>query len=118
MAEHPRELLSYLKEAHALEQMSLQMTQAATKATDDRQLQELFEQETEEHERLIRERIEAHGESTSKIKISGAASPRWARAWSHGSVGYSRPAGARRPRAGAHRNRGVRASLPSREAGG
>ena len=58
------QLVTYLKDAHALEQMSLQMTQAAAKATDDPQLHELFEHhhdETEEHERLIRERIEAHG---------------------------------------------------------
>jgi ferritin-like metal-binding protein YciE len=69
-----QQLLSYLKDAHALEQMSLQMTQAAAKATDDPQLRELFEhhhEETEEHERLVRERIEAHGESTSKIKDIG-----------------------------------------------
>jgi ferritin-like metal-binding protein YciE len=68
------QLVTYLKDAHALEQMSLQMTQAAAKATDDPQLHELFEhhhQETEEHERLIRERIEAHGESTSKLKDLG-----------------------------------------------
>jgi ferritin-like metal-binding protein YciE len=68
------QLVTYLKDAHALEQMSLQMTQTAAKATDDPQLHELFEhhhQETEEHERLIRERIEAHGESTSKLKDLG-----------------------------------------------
>ncbi len=68
------QLITYLKDAHALEQMSLQMTQAAAKATDDPQLHELFEHhhdETQEHERLIRERIEAHGESPSKLKDIG-----------------------------------------------
>ena len=68
-------LLLHLKEAHALEQTSLRMTQAATKATDDPQLRELFEhhhEETEEHERLIRERLEAHEESPSKLKDVGA----------------------------------------------
>jgi len=68
------QLISYLKDAHALEQMSLQMTEAAAKATDDPQLHQLFEhhhEETEEHERLIRERIEAHGESPSKVKELG-----------------------------------------------
>lgn len=69
-------LLSYLKDAHALEQMSLQMTQTAAKAAkDDPQLRQLFEhhhQETQEHERLIRQRIEAHGESPSTIKDIGA----------------------------------------------
>jgi ferritin-like metal-binding protein YciE len=69
-----QQLVTYLKDAHTLEQMSLQMTQAAAKATDDPQLHELFEHhhdETEKHERLIRERIEAHGESTSKLKDLG-----------------------------------------------
>src|SRR5919109_2817616 len=75
MAENIEEqLVTYLKDAHALEQVPLQMTQAAAKATDDPQLHALFEHhhdETEEHERLIRERIEAHGESTSKLKDLG-----------------------------------------------
>src|SRR5215211_9541865 len=59
------QLVTYLKDAHALEQMSLQMTQAAAKATDDPQLHQLFEdhhEETRDHERLIRQRIEARGE--------------------------------------------------------
>jgi ferritin-like metal-binding protein YciE len=75
MAEGIQEqLLSYLKDAHGLEQMSLQMTRAAAKATDDPQLRDLFEhhhQETQQHERLIRERIEAHGASTSRLKDLG-----------------------------------------------
>jgi ferritin-like metal-binding protein YciE len=75
MAENIQDqLVTYLKDAHALEQMSLQMTETAAKATDDPQLHELFQHhhdETEEHERLIRERIEAHGESTSKLKELG-----------------------------------------------
>jgi ferritin-like metal-binding protein YciE len=69
------QLVAYLKDAHALEQMSLQMTKAAAKTTDDPQLRELFEhhhEETEQHEQLIRERIEAHGASTSTIKDIGA----------------------------------------------
>ncbi len=75
MAENIHEqLVSYLKDAHGLEQTSLQMTEAAAKATDDPRLHELFEhhpRETQEHERLIRERIEAHGESTSALKGLG-----------------------------------------------
>jgi ferritin-like metal-binding protein YciE len=68
------QLITYLKDAHALEQMSLQMTEAAAKAVDDAQLRDLFEHhhgETEEHERLIQERLEAHGESPSKLKELG-----------------------------------------------
>lgn len=68
-------LLSYLKDAHALEQMSLQMTQTAARAAKDPQLRQLFEHhhhETQEHERLIRQRIEAHGETPSTVKDLGA----------------------------------------------
>jgi ferritin-like metal-binding protein YciE len=67
-------LVSYLKDTHALEQMSLQMTQAAAKATKDPQMHQLFQhhhEETKEHERLIRQRIEAHGEAVSKAKGVG-----------------------------------------------
>lgn len=75
MAESIQEqLVSYLKDAHGLEEMSLRMTHAAASATADPQLRELFQhhhEETQEHERLIRERIEAHGESTSKVKDVG-----------------------------------------------
>jgi len=76
MAKTPQDQLRvYLKDAHALEQMSLQMTQAAAKASKDPELRRLFEhhhEETQEHERLIRERIEAHGDKTSTIKDMGA----------------------------------------------
>jgi ferritin-like metal-binding protein YciE len=67
-------LVSYLKDTHALEQMSLQMTQAAAKASKDPQMRELFQhhhEETQEHERLIRQRIEAHGQTVSKPKDLG-----------------------------------------------
>jgi ferritin-like metal-binding protein YciE len=65
------QLVAYLKNAHALEQMSLQMTQAAAKAANDPQLRELFQHhhdETQDHERLIRQRIEAHGETPSAAR--------------------------------------------------
>jgi ferritin-like metal-binding protein YciE len=67
-------LVSYLKATHALEQMSLQMTQAAAMASKDPQMRELFQhhhEETTEHERLIRQRIEAPGETVSKAKDLG-----------------------------------------------
>jgi ferritin-like metal-binding protein YciE len=68
------QLLAYLKDAHALEQMSLTMTASAAKAAKDATLRALFQrhhEETQEHERLIRERIEAHGEKTSTLKDVG-----------------------------------------------
>ncbi len=69
------QLVAYLKDAHALEQMSLTMTAASAKSTKDPILRGLFEHhhdETQEHERLIRERIEAYGEKTSTLKDVGA----------------------------------------------
>jgi ferritin-like metal-binding protein YciE len=69
------QLVAYLKDAHALEQMSLTMTTASSKSTKDPVLRALFErhhEETQEHERLIRERIESYGEKTSTIKDVGA----------------------------------------------
>ena len=69
------QLVAYLKDAHALEQMSLTMTAASAKATKDPVLRAVFEHhhdETQEHERLIRERIEAYGEKTSTLKDVGA----------------------------------------------
>ena len=69
------QLVAYLKDAHALEQMSLTMTAASSKSTRDPVLRGLFERhhrETEDHERLIRERIEAYGEKTSTLKDVGA----------------------------------------------
>jgi len=65
------QLLAYLKDAHGLEQMSLTMTGAAAKAAKNATLRELFQHhhdETQEHERLIRERIEALGDKTSTVK--------------------------------------------------
>jgi ferritin-like metal-binding protein YciE len=64
-------LVTQLKNAHALEQMSLQMTAAAAKAAEDDELRKLFDvhhQQTENHERLIRERLEAHGQGPSTLK--------------------------------------------------
>ena len=54
------------------------MTQAAAKAAKaakDPELKQLFEQhhrETEDHERLVRERLEAHGQRPSTVKDLGA----------------------------------------------
>ena len=59
-------LVSYLKDTHALEQKSLQ--------TKDPRMRALFQhhhEETQEHKRLIRQRIEAHGQTVSKPKDLG-----------------------------------------------
>jgi ferritin-like metal-binding protein YciE len=64
-------LVAALKDTHALEQMSLQMTETGALAADDAELRMLFEEhhrETEGHERLIRERLDAFGARTSTIR--------------------------------------------------
>ncbi len=69
------QLIAYLKDAHALEQMSLTMTATSAKSARGPVLRALFErhhEETEEHERLIRQRVEAYGEKTSTVKDIGA----------------------------------------------
>jgi ferritin-like metal-binding protein YciE len=69
------QMVAYLKDAHALEQMSLTMTATSAKAAKDPVLRAVFEhhhEETQQHERLVRERIEAYGEKTSTIKDVGA----------------------------------------------
>jgi ferritin-like metal-binding protein YciE len=61
----------YIADAHALEQQALQVLQASPKLLSDAQLAAPFEdhlEETREHERRIRERLEARGASPSRVK--------------------------------------------------
>jgi UDP-glucose 4-epimerase len=65
------QLGSYLADAHAIEQQALQLLEAAPKLVEDEQLGGVFAQhrsETEQHEQLIRERLEARGATPSKAK--------------------------------------------------
>ena len=69
--DYEQELTRYLAEAHAMEQQSLQTLQAAVKVAGDPQLEALYRghiKETEEHLRLLEERLEAHGGSRSLVK--------------------------------------------------
>jgi UDP-glucose 4-epimerase len=66
-----RQLDRYLADAHAIEQQALQLLESAPKLVTDEELAALFERhlgETEGHERLVRERLEAHGSKPSKVK--------------------------------------------------
>lgn len=61
----------YLADAHAIEQQALQLLEAAPKAVADEELEAIFTRhltETTEHERLIRERLEARGAVPSKAR--------------------------------------------------
>jgi ferritin-like metal-binding protein YciE len=74
MPEIEDRLVAYLKDAHALEQMSLKMLESATKTLEDAHLKEAFShhlEETREHNELIDRRLEAHGHSPSMMKDVG-----------------------------------------------
>src|SRR4051794_17083012 len=72
MADNLHEQLhKYLTDIHSIEVQALAQMRSAPDMAGDPQLAEIFrqhERETEEHERLIEERLEAHGESPNKLK--------------------------------------------------
>jgi len=70
------QLIKYLTDAHSIEQQALVQMKAAPKIAGDPEIASAFEQhetETEEHGRLVDERLSALGASPSKIKdVAGA----------------------------------------------
>jgi ferritin-like metal-binding protein YciE len=71
MASLDEQLTAYLSDAHALEQQALPQMRAAPDMAGDPELVAAFRAhlaETERHERLTRERLEARGGSPSRIK--------------------------------------------------
>jgi ferritin-like metal-binding protein YciE len=65
------QLVKYLEDAHALEQHVLRQLNAMISTTEDPEMRghlEHHRQATERHERLVRERLEHHGEKPSRIK--------------------------------------------------
>jgi ferritin-like metal-binding protein YciE len=68
-------LADYVEDAHAMEQNDLKMLDSIISTTDDSQLKEMIEHhkgETEEHERRLRERLDAMGRGTSTRKQTQA----------------------------------------------
>jgi len=68
-------LADYVEDAHAMEQNDLKMIDSMISTTDDPQMKEMLEnhkRETEEHERRLRERLEAMGRGTSARKQAQA----------------------------------------------
>ena len=68
------DLVSYLQDAHAMEEKSLQTLQAAVAVAGDPQLESLYQGhvvETQRHLELLSERLEAHGTSRSLLKDLG-----------------------------------------------
>jgi ferritin-like metal-binding protein YciE len=68
------DLVTYLRDAHAMEEKSLQTLQAAVAVAGDPQLESLYQghvAETQRHLELLKERLEAHGTSRSLLKDLG-----------------------------------------------
>jgi ferritin-like metal-binding protein YciE len=71
MATIDEQLHKYLTDVHAIEEQALAQMKAAPDIAGDPVLAEIFHEhlhETEEQARLVRRRLEAHGQSTSKLK--------------------------------------------------
>src|SRR5215208_5245029 len=70
-----QKLADYVEDAHAMEQNDLKMIDSMISTTDDpdiRQMLEDHKRETEEHERRLRERLDAMGRGTSMRKQAQA----------------------------------------------
>jgi len=70
-----QKLADYVEDAHAMEQNDLKMIDSMISTTDDPQMKEMLEthkRETEEHERRLRERLDAMGRGTSVRKQAQA----------------------------------------------
>jgi ferritin-like metal-binding protein YciE len=70
-----QKLADYVEDAHAMEQNDLRMLDSIISTTDDPEVKEMVQdhkRETEEHERRLRERLEALGRGTSARKQAQA----------------------------------------------
>ena len=66
-----KQLVKYLTDAHAVEAQAIQLLRRGPKIGGEPQLEQLYAdhlEESEEHQRLFRERLEAHGASPSTIQ--------------------------------------------------
>jgi ferritin-like metal-binding protein YciE len=67
----PKQLVGYLADAHSIEEQALVQMRRAPKIAGEPGLERIFREhaaETEAHERMIRERLEAHDASPSRLK--------------------------------------------------
>lgn len=71
------QLVSYLGDAHAMEMQSMEMLEKAIEIAGDLQLAQLYRghlNDTRDHERYVKQRLEAMGESPSTLKnLAGKA---------------------------------------------
>jgi ferritin-like metal-binding protein YciE len=66
-----QQLVKHLTDVHSIEEQALQQMRVAPRMARDPQLAQAFKQhliETEEQERLVRKRLEAHGADPSRLK--------------------------------------------------
>ncbi len=69
-----QKLVEYVEDAHAMEQNVSTMLTSMISTTDDPEIKQMLEhhkRQTEEHERRLRERLDAMGAGTSAIKEVG-----------------------------------------------
>ena len=69
-----QKLVTYVQDAHAMEQNVSTMLTSMISTTDDREIKEMLEhhkEQTEVHERRLRERLDAMGAGTSTTKALG-----------------------------------------------
>ena len=74
------QLVSYLADAHSVEEQALTQMRAAPKIAGDPRLAAAFEahlRETEGHERAVRERLGAHGADPSRLKDAAGKAGGW-----------------------------------------
>jgi ferritin-like metal-binding protein YciE len=66
-----QQLIKYLNDAHAMEMQSMEMLEKAIEIAGDLQLAQLYRghlNDTRDHERMVKQRLEAMGESPSTLK--------------------------------------------------
>ncbi|MBV9465097.1 MAG: DUF892 family protein [Solirubrobacterales bacterium] len=64
-------LVEHLRDAHAIEEQALKQLERAVELTNDDQIEQVYREhleETQEHEKLVRERLEAHDHEPSAVK--------------------------------------------------
>jgi ferritin-like metal-binding protein YciE len=94
-----QKLADYTEDAHAMEQNDLRMIDSMISTTDDPQTKEMLQthkRETEEHERRLRQRLDAMGRGTSVRKQAQAVGGRPPEG--RGGRGQGRQGGQERPR--------------------
>src|SRR3954452_20786212 len=82
MADNPlhEQLHKYLTDCHSIEVQALAQLKRAPDIAGSPELADMYadhERETQEHKRLIEERLEAHGESSNKLKEAAGAVGGW-----------------------------------------